>query len=214
MCRLLYMSAAESRVPSALLERFAEICRDSQEYQGHGWGAVWQENGRWLAHRSLTPIWEEPALRLPKTNRLLVHARSAFRDQGIELTNNMPFRRDDKVFAFNGELHGVRIRAPGRIGAEKVFNLHRPEVDDLAGETKRVRELVIRRTRHILGMNWILCDADRTVISSHTGERPRYYTMQLLDESDLTLVCSESLDDNPAWEEIPPGILEVSTCTS
>lgn len=214
MCRLLYMDTIKPRDPAPLLDRFAQLCQGSEEYQGHGWGAVWRENGRWLAHRSLTPIWEEPALRLPVTDRLLVHARSAFRDQGIELTNNMPFRRSDQVFAFNGELHGVRVRAPGRIGAEKIFNLHQPQAEDPAAEAARVRTLLLARTRRVLGMNWILCDADRTVVSSHTGERTDYYTMHRLERPESTLICSQPLDDDPTWETVPQGILEVTPCTS
>jgi glutamine amidotransferase len=210
----MYMDAAAPRDPAPLLERFSAICEDSEEYQGHGWGAMWIENGEWKGHRSLTPIWEEPALRLPRASRLLVHARSAFRDRGIELTNNMPFRRDDTVFAFNGELHGVRVRAAGRIGAEKIFNLHRAGADDPAVEARRVRDLLLSRTRRILGMNWIFCTFERTIVSSHLGERPGYYTMHMLEEDGRLLISSEPLNENPEWEEVPEGILEVATCTS
>ena len=34
----------------------------------------------------------------------------------------MPFTNGDRVFIFNGELRGVRVKADGRIGAEKIFN--------------------------------------------------------------------------------------------
>ncbi len=34
----------------------------------------------------------------------------------------MPFYDDQFIFIFNGELRGVRIKADGRIGAEKIFN--------------------------------------------------------------------------------------------
>lgn len=214
MCRLLYRHAALPFDPAPLLERFAAVCRDSEEYQGHGWGAVWREDGRWRAHRSLTPIWEEPRLALPLTGRLLVHARSAFGDRGITLTNNMPFRRGDEVFAFNGELHGVRLRTPGRIGAEKIFNLHRPGAPDLAAEAGRVRDLLRSRTRRILGMNWILCDPDRTVVASDRGERPGYYTMVLREEPDGLTVCSAPLDPGPGWQPVPEDVLEVAPCTS
>jgi len=214
MCRLLYMEATEPLEPGPLLERFAAVCEASEEYQGHGWGAVWIEDGRWRGHRSLTPVWEEPALRLPSTARLLVHARSAFRDLGIELTNNMPFRRGDRVFAFNGELHGVRLRAPGRIGAEKIFNLHDTGDGDPRTRAARVRDLLIARTRRILGMNWILCDGGHTVLSTYTGERPDYYTMHRRTEAGRLVICSEPLDGGPGWEPVPEGVQEVAACTS
>ena len=214
MCRLLYMNTTEPRDPAPLLNRFAEICRDSEEYQGHGWGAAWWNGTDWWTHHSLTPIWEETDLVFPQVTRLLVHARSAFRDQGIVLENNMPFRRGGQVFAFNGELHGVRVRASGRIGAEKIFNLHRTESADPVAEAARVRETLIKKTRRIIGMNWILCDDHSTVVSNHTGERTDYYTLHRLTAADSTLICSEPLDHDPGWQTLRPGIQEVSLCTS
>jgi len=214
MCRLLYLNTTEPRDPAPLLNRFADICRDSDEYQGHGWGAAWWNGTDWWTLHSLTPIWQETALEIPPVTRLLVHARSAFRDQGIALENNMPFRRGQQVFAFNGELHGVRVRASGRIGAEKIFNLHRPETSDPAAEAARVRETLIKKTRRIIGMNWILCDGHSTIVSSHTGERTDYYTLHRLTTADATLICSEPLDHDPGWQALAPGIQEVSLCTS
>ena len=47
MCRLL---AVRDRTPFAIephLDRFAQICKDSKEYQGHGWGFAKRLNGSW-----------------------------------------------------------------------------------------------------------------------------------------------------------------------
>ena len=45
MCRILY-ARADAPFPIAdLLRPFAELSRDSREYQGHGWGCAWRENG-------------------------------------------------------------------------------------------------------------------------------------------------------------------------
>ena len=106
-----------------VLESFRERCRDSREYQGHGWGAAWRSSGAWSRYRSLTPIWDDDPELPAEVDFLVVHARSAFRDEGIDIENNMPFYRGERVFVFNGELQGVRLRVPGRIGAEKIFNL-------------------------------------------------------------------------------------------
>ena len=214
MCRLLYLHSTEPRDPAPLLDRFARICEDSDEYQGHGWGAAWWDGTRWLTRHSLTPIWQETDSGLPHVTRLLVHARSAFRNQGIVVENNMPFRRDGRVFAFNGELHGVQVRASGRIGAEKIFNLHRPGAVDPVAEAARVRRILVEKTRRVIGMNWILCDGRQTVVSSHTGERTDYYTLHRLNAADSTLICSEPLDHDPDWQTLRPGIQEVSLCTS
>jgi len=120
---LLYVESAESFDIASHLLPFSQTAKASKEYQGHGWGCSWIEDGRWKTHKNIRPIWEDDFSGMPKTKRLLGHARSAFRNEGIAVENNMPFESGGRVFAFNGELHGVRIREEGRIGAEKIFNL-------------------------------------------------------------------------------------------
>ena len=79
----------------------------------------------------MRPIWEDDWRPPGRTTLLLAHARSAFRDEGIRVENNMPFHDGERGFIFNGELRGVRIRERGRIGAEKVyFQMHTAELDD------------------------------------------------------------------------------------
>ena len=77
---------------------------------------------QWKHYKSLKPIWEDDLRQFGSSDLFLVHARSAFRDEGICIDNNMPFYDDKHVFVFNGELRGVRIKSQGRIGAEKIFN--------------------------------------------------------------------------------------------
>ncbi len=125
MCRLLALRAAEPFDPIPWIAPFAERCRESKEYQGHGWGVSWWDGKRWERYRSLTPIWEDVPDRLPAASLVLVHARSAFRNEGIVVENNMPFLEDRLAFAFNGELRGVRLSAPGETGAARLFHLLR-----------------------------------------------------------------------------------------
>ena len=122
MCRILWVRSEKPIEITDHLKHFASISRDSNEYQGHGWGCAWIENGLWKIYRNIKPVWEDDLSSFGTTNLLLAHARSAFRDEGIEVENNMPFFDGKKVFIFNGELKGVRIREQGRIGAEKIFN--------------------------------------------------------------------------------------------
>ena len=68
-------------------------------------------------------MWDADTRQFPASRLFLVHARSAYRDEGIVVENNMPFYDEDAVFIFNGELHGVRIKEEGRIGAEKIFRV-------------------------------------------------------------------------------------------
>ena len=78
---------------------------------------------RWERYRTTTPVWEDDLTRFGAQHQFVAHARSAFRNEGIEEANNMPFVDAERAFVFNGELRGVRSTEPGRIGAEKLFNL-------------------------------------------------------------------------------------------
>lgn len=182
-----------------VLDTFRERCRHSREYQGHGWGAAWRASGEWARYRSLTPIWDD-ALALPgDVDFLIVHARSAFRDEGIALENNMPFYRDERTFVFNGELHGVRLRVPGRIGAEKIFHLieqqgelNSGDLDDAVAEADR---LLVSKSARIRALNLALTDGDRIYASCRFTEMPDYFTLHYRDDA-LAAVCSEPLDDH------------------
>ncbi len=122
MCRLLYVRNKVEFKISDQLQKFAEISKSSKEYQGHGWGCAYLENNSWKYYKNIAPIWDDDLTQLGKTTLLIAHARSAFQDKDIVVENNMPFYDDDYVFIFNGELHGVKIKENGRIGAEKIFN--------------------------------------------------------------------------------------------
>ena len=123
MCRFLMVRSDEPFETQELVQRFRDQCEHSREFQGHGWGASYRRGGEWRREKSLTPIWLDAPKVPERVDFLVLHARSAFRDEGIELENNMPFYRGDRIFVFNGELRGVRLRLPGRIGAERIFHL-------------------------------------------------------------------------------------------
>jgi glutamine amidotransferase len=122
MCRILAFRADDRIDAGHWLTSFAEACRDSREDQSHGWGVAWRDESGWRRYRSLEAVWET-SFELPHTRLAIAHARSAFRDEGIELPNNMPFLRDELAFAFNGELRGVRLNAPGQTGAARLEHL-------------------------------------------------------------------------------------------
>jgi predicted glutamine amidotransferase len=217
MCRILLATAAEPFDPQPLVADFAAMCGECAVYQGHGWGAAWRGDAHegdahdrdlWRTHHDLAPIWEAPALPAGPVRHLLVHARSAFRDEGIALENNMPFTAGGEAFVFNGELHGVRLKVPGRIGAERIFNLTRR----LGSE--QARAVLLDRTERVLGMNWITADAQRAMVSSYGGEDPDYYTLHATGDAAATLICSRPLPSATRWRALAPGILEVPLCTS
>jgi glutamine amidotransferase len=181
MCRLLFIRA---RTPFAIrdhLETFADISRNSPEFQGHGWGCAWVRDGEWRFHHDIRPVWEDDLDGFGETKLLLAHARSAFRDEGICVENNMPFFDGRYVFIFNGELQGVRIREEGRIGAEKIFNyVKRFENGDMLESAS----------------------LEDSYLATAFGENPGYFQLHRRQEPGLDLVCSVAYPGECNWQAI------------
>ena len=192
MCRLLWLRAPKPVQVTQHLEAFAAICEHSSEYQGHGWGCAWLDDNQWRFYHSITPIWQDALDGFNDTSLFLAHARSAFRDEGIRVENNMPFTNGNRVFIFNGELSGVRIRESGRIGAEKIFNysnrfLH---LGTLPGLQKTV-EVIEKRTRYIRAMNLIIATPQQSLLSTQYNENQSYFQMHRASTDRFKIVCSE-----------------------
>jgi predicted glutamine amidotransferase len=214
MCRLLVIRSAREfpRVPH--LQIFARICRDNKEYQGHGWGMVSLVNDKWETYKHLEPIWKHDFQGFGPARFLMVHARSAFRDQDIALENNMPFTDTRCSFMFNGELRGVKITAEGRIGAEKIFNfikrLNKGKQDRFDAFKKGIR-LIQKRTTYIRAMNIIMVDMKSQAIylSSMFQQEPEYFTMQVKKQPGGIIIGSEKYPGETGWIRIPNQTIEV-----
>jgi glutamine amidotransferase len=155
------------------------------------------------------PVWEDQN-NFPDTTLFLAHARSAFRDEGIVVENNMPFTDGTNIFLFNGELQGVKIRVDGRIGAEKIFNtIRRFDKGDLVEATRRAVGVINKRTRYIRAMNFFLASRDQILVYSQFGESPEYFQINSLRAGDTRIICSQpySFSDHP-WEKIENKQLE------
>ncbi len=206
MCRLLLIENPAGVDPNLYLAHFRRICQESREYQGHGWGCAWLEpDDRWQLYHSIVPIWEDPKGDFPSTGLFLAHARSAFRDEGITIENNMPFTDGSSVFLFNGELQGVRIRSEGRIGAEKIYRyILRFDRGDLGAAMQKGIGIIARKTRYIRAMNFFLATAQAVHVSSWFGEDPAYFQMHRTRTGNTLILCSAPL---PAlalsWEGLP-----------
>ena len=162
MCRILCVRGVEPFDIAPHLAAFAQLARESREYQGDGWGCAWIDADGWRLYRDISPVWEDAAAPSGRTTLLLAHARSAYRGEGIRVENNMPFFDGERAFIFNGELHGVRIKERGRIGAEKVFNFVKRFGDgDMGLALERGLDAIEKRTRYVRAMNLIVADAAR-----------------------------------------------------
>ncbi|CAM2005182.1 class II glutamine amidotransferase [Acanthopleuribacter pedis] len=205
MCRIF---ARRSSTPFSIEEQlapFAAMAKASKEFQGHGWGMAWLENGQWRFYRHIEPIWEHDVTGFGKTTCLMIHARSAFRNEGIFLENNMPFSDGEKVFIFNGELHGVRIKSEGRIGAEKIFNfIRRFDRGDTDAALRKATDIIRRRSDYVRGMNIIVCDGRRFYVTNDFGEDPRYFTLYRREDADGVTFCSQPLDGK--WFPLGNGV--------
>ena len=193
------------------LAAFTTIARGSREYQGHGWGCAWLEGGRWRLYRNIAPVWEDRWRPPGSTKLLLAHARSAFRDEGIRVENNMPFFDGERVFIFNGELHGVRIKERGRIGAEKVFNfVKRFDHGDFRLALERGIGAIEKRSRYVRAMNMIVADSSAQVhLATSFREDPEYFQMHTAELDGARIICSEPYPEpsgrTPLWTPVSSG---------
>jgi glutamine amidotransferase len=203
MCRLLFVESNDPFPIARHLVPFSEIARNSKEFQGHGWGCAYWTNRRWELYRNVRPVWEDDLRRFPATTRLLAHARSAFRNEGIAVENNMPFTDGRTAFVFNGELHGVRVKAQGRIGAEKVYNLIRQlDRGDTLSALEKAVGVLEERSRRIRAMNIILADGVGAWVSSLFSEDPDYFMLRRKSEGGIRIVCSEPYPGETGWQSI------------
>ncbi len=203
MCRILYARVDDSFAIPDLLAPFAELSQHSREFQGHGWGCAWREGNGWQQYHNISPIWEDDLSQFGSTQLLLVHARSAFRDEGIVVENNMPFSDGESVFIFNGELRGVRIKSEGRIGAEKIFNyIRRFDKGDKCAATGKAVDIINKRSAYIRAMNIILSDGEQSILSTAYSEDPDYFQMHRKTDAGLHLVCSQPFDGDQGWTRI------------
>jgi glutamine amidotransferase len=213
MCRLLVIRNARPFDAAEHLHGLAGVARESKEYQGHGWGcALLDEKKGWMLYRSLTPIWEDDLSHFGRTRFLIAHARSAYRNEGICVENNMPYFDGEHVFIFNGELQGVRIREQGRIGAEKIFNvIKRFHTGDMESAVRRAFGVIQKRTRFIRAMNLAICDRKQACIGSVFNDDPEYFTMYLRQTAGGFAMCSQPYGDAADWEPIPNHTIRVLT---
>ena len=230
MCRILAIQAQTPFDPTPILRAFAERCRLSKEFQGDGWGVSWREEGAWRSFHTLLPIWESETPTLPASTLFLVHARSAFRNERIVVKNNMPFVDEGVAFAFNGELRGVRLQAPGDTGAWRLFHLFRRFRAAASGEgeaaLRRLDRVVAARTEYVRALNLVASDGEDVWVNSRFSEDPDYFTLWrstlTRHGSSVHLLSSERFDlrhrPGLAWRPLANGVTqtlkEAALCSS
>jgi len=214
MCRILALCASEPFDVNPWITAFSGQCQASKEFQGHGWGVASRTTGGWRHHRSIQPIWDNADHQVPASHLVIVHARSAFRNEGIVVENNMPFLSRDLAFAFNGELRGVKLDVPGTTGAAKLLHLlerFRASADgDVGAALERLDQVVARRSEHVRALNIVVSDGRQLWANSRFADDPDYFTLHEAwlpgISGGLRVVSSERFDVlglSPEWTAIP-----------
>lgn len=216
MCRLLAVSSPAGFEAGPHLDAFTRLCAASREYQGHGWGCAIRRDGEWELYKTVRPVWEDDFRPSGPVRQMVVHARSAFRDEGIEVENNMPFIRDGNAFIFNGEMHQVKIPVPGRTGADKLHHfISRFEEPDPGARLARAMEVVRKRAGRIRACNFILADGRSFWVHSLYDGGPGYFTLHVRRTGSELVICSEPYpQDGTGWKAVPNGRLEEFPCYS
>ena len=213
MCRLLAVHDIRPFDICGHLRQLAVVARNSREFQGDGWGCCWLEAGQWRVYRNLRPVWEDELDQFGRTTLLLAHARSAFRNEGLDVANNMPFLSGDEAFIFNGEMRGVRIRAEGGIGAEKLFRfLGRFPGDHPDNGLAKAIGIAKRQSRYIRAMNFILARRGSLHVHAFSSEDQDYFTLHKKQSGSRYVICSEPYPGESEWTPLPNDYLEVHPC--
>ncbi|HEX9804921.1 MAG TPA: class II glutamine amidotransferase [Candidatus Dojkabacteria bacterium] len=176
------------------------------DWQGDGFGISWvDENNSWQEIKSTKPIWLTTDLfsKIPRTKLLSVHARSAtFKSQMQEgdTSYNQPYNNSEFSFVFNGHLKGVKLKrvVPGKIGAEKIWNLllNELEKNGMEDSLKNIDQFLTNHTEEIGAMNIGVADKNNIYALCHykpNDINPDYHNLWSMENAKLKMICSEPL---------------------
>lgn len=187
------------------------MCRDNTEWQGDGWGVGWMiEGGGWKIEKSLKPIWKDTdALHnITPSDVIMVHARGAsFPYQKGDISYNQPYVDGDLCFVFNGELYGVKIKADGKIGAQKIFSLLKKNIqtgESAVRSLEMTRDLLLQNSRSILGCNIAFYNNGWLYATCNYTDKKNYYTVRYYSDDNLSIICSEKIGSYK-WIDMEKG---------
>lgn len=203
MCRFLLAKSNKPFQPKQLLTEFSTMAEKSKafdgDWQGDGWGFSWlDKNNKWQLYRSLKPIWKDVQSfnRLGMTKMLAIHARSAtFPQHKNVLEYNQPYIMGRNLFVFNGYLKGVSLIIPGRIGAEKIWNLLQDSLKEKkpVEAIEKVKNILKKNTKTIKALNIGFSDGKNIYALSYYTKHPEYYRLRYMRSRELSLISSEPI---------------------
>jgi predicted glutamine amidotransferase len=191
---------------------------------GGGWGIAYLNNGKWVIHKSLKAIFDDPnidSFRNIKTNLVVLHARYATMGN-ICLENTHPFhvyREEfgDVVFCHNGTIEGEipycsTFKTKGTTDSERLFYSLLTEMREGKNEVESIWKNM-ERHKDCKGINFIMVMKDKSFISVKENIVPRYYQMKSTDYKGMAVVSSERLPTlpNASWRGFNQGDVVVLT---
>ena len=100
-------------------------------------------------------------------------------------------------------MRGVKIKADGRIGAEKIFNfIKRFDKDGMEKALPKGIEIIKNRSTYIRAMNIITAEKDKVHYSSLYNEDKEYFQMHYKQSNNELIICSEVYPNETGWTKI------------
>ncbi len=181
-----------------------------------GWGLAYlNHNSRWVTYKSINAIYDDKNLvnfRTLKTEGLIIHVRRATKGI-VSFDNTQPFYlEDDKgeyIFTHNGTIHEdikLNSKIPINGNSDSLWFFKKIYSDFVYGDLKYNPFYPLK---DFSSANFFLATPEKFYIGSNFSKYPDYYTMNLLRDSEKTIISSEILptmkDKN--WISIRNGAL-------
>lgn len=200
MCRFLIINSKKETSIREYLPDFTKMCKNSQRWQGDGWGlAFWQDN-KWQVYKSTKPVWEDQQSfdSFPESNTFFVHARgSSFGKHKNNLAFNQPLTDKNCLFVFNGFVNGVELpfKINGRIGSEKIFNLvlkYLRQGNNAPEALTELKNTLSQKSKIVEALNIAVYHEGKIHVLCFYDSNPEYFSINYVHNPDSTLICSQS----------------------
>lgn len=179
----------------------------------HGWGIVYQDDGRLRCYRSARPCWDDPDFDAFKKARVfLLHARRKTNGD-VSSENSHPFSLEVDgrtwFFCHNGTVHDPLPPLHERAGADSTDSYRlfcKLAAEGLGGNPGAALRSVYGQLRDFTSLNTFLFEEQELWAVCRWTKDEAYYTLHLAESEAGPLVSSEPLDGvDVAWTALTNG---------
>ncbi|GMR08618.1 MAG: class II glutamine amidotransferase [Gammaproteobacteria bacterium] len=231
MCELFGMSSDQPVELVTSLTRFGKRGGETAD-NPDGWGLAWQEADAWQLHKAPEAAAQSQHFatlaETIHTDLLIAHVRKANPPSAFTMENTHPFVRDccgrSWVFVHNGKVpevtqpqgccHPHQSQPRGETDSEHAFYFLLDEIasvfgDSLSESNASWLQRLAKLSENIASygqFNFLMSDGRYLIAYGHD----RLHRLQCQHHGiKMTLLASEPLSDDEAWEVFPPGELQV-----